>query len=347
MSGVIYLMRDKGELVAMSEHAYDTEDLLQGYLADHPDLLAGDQINNVEPRRWLLISREMGLPSEEGGGDRWSADHLFLDQDAIPTIVEVKRSTDNCARREVVAQMLDYAANGVMYWPLDRLRATFEANCQTRGHDPEATLLESLDLRIDTEEFWQRAITNLQAGKVRLIFVADTIPAELRRIVEFLNEQMNPAEVFAVEVKQHVADDLVAFVPRLIGQTAQAQRTKSVGVRTSRKWNETLFFEELQTQSPEAVDPARAILDWAKGHMPSIYWGRGKIYGTFIPGLRHKGRWHQVVGISTDGSIEVQFQYMKRKPPFDEESKRRELLKLLNDIPGIDVPADTVTGRRP
>jgi hypothetical protein len=28
------------------------------------------------------------------GGGRWSVDHLFLDQDAVPTIVEVKRSTD-------------------------------------------------------------------------------------------------------------------------------------------------------------------------------------------------------------------------------------------------------------
>lgn len=92
-------MKSDNALVEMRECAYDTEELLQGYLADHPDLLAGDQIDEAEPRRWLLISREMRLPSEEGGSDRWSADHLFLDQDAIPTIVEVKRSTDTRARR--------------------------------------------------------------------------------------------------------------------------------------------------------------------------------------------------------------------------------------------------------
>jgi len=55
----------------------------------------------------------MGVPSIDGGGDRWSADHLFLDQDAIPTFVEVKRSTDTRIRREVVGQMLDYAANAI------------------------------------------------------------------------------------------------------------------------------------------------------------------------------------------------------------------------------------------
>jgi hypothetical protein len=43
VGGVIYLMRKNGErLIEMNEHGYDTEDLLQGYLADHPDLLAGD-----------------------------------------------------------------------------------------------------------------------------------------------------------------------------------------------------------------------------------------------------------------------------------------------------------------
>ena len=39
-----------------------------------------------------------------------------------------------------------------------------------------------------------------------MIFLADTIPPELKRIVEFLNEQMDPAEAFAVEVKQYVGD---------------------------------------------------------------------------------------------------------------------------------------------
>ena len=45
--------------------------------------------------------------------------------------------------------------------------------------------------------------TNLQAGKIRLIFVADVIPSELRRIVEFLNQQMDPGEVLAVEIRQY------------------------------------------------------------------------------------------------------------------------------------------------
>jgi hypothetical protein len=65
-------------------------------------LLSGRQIDADAPREWLLIGREQGLPSATGGPDQWSVDHLFVDQAGVPTIVEVKRSTDTRIRREVV-----------------------------------------------------------------------------------------------------------------------------------------------------------------------------------------------------------------------------------------------------
>lgn len=83
----------------------------------------------------------------------------------MPTIVEVKRSTDTRIRREVIGQMLDYAANGVVYWSVDRLRAEFET--KPESEQAISYLLEDPDA--DPEEFWQKVKTNLQAGKVRLI----------------------------------------------------------------------------------------------------------------------------------------------------------------------------------
>ncbi len=227
MGDGIYLIRDGKQLIEMSEQNYESEDLLQGLIAQYPNLLAGDQMNSIQPRRWLLISRERGLPSEEGGGYRWAVDHLFLDQDAIPTIVEVKRSSDTRIRREVVGQMLDYAANAVVYWPVEAIRAEFEA----RHNNPQRVIADFLgDSDLDELGFWQQTKTNLQAGKVRLVFVADEIPTELRRVVEFLNQQMDPTEVLAVEVKQYVGDgDVKALVPRVIGQTAEAERRKGGG----------------------------------------------------------------------------------------------------------------------
>ncbi len=69
------------------ERPYDSEDVLQELLARYPNLLAGEQIDADVPRRWLLITREAGVPSEDIEG-RWSTDHQFLDQDAILTLVE-------------------------------------------------------------------------------------------------------------------------------------------------------------------------------------------------------------------------------------------------------------------
>ena len=70
MPGRIYLLDEQSGLVAMDESAYDSENLLQQMLADHPDLLAGEQIDSVAPRRWLLVSREMAIPGEEAGSGK-------------------------------------------------------------------------------------------------------------------------------------------------------------------------------------------------------------------------------------------------------------------------------------
>lgn len=98
MGGGVFL-KHGDDLIEMVEQPYALEADLQALIERHPNLLAGDQVNPDTPRRWLLLSREAGLPSEEGGVNRWSVDHLLLDQDAIPTIVEVKRSSNTEIRR--------------------------------------------------------------------------------------------------------------------------------------------------------------------------------------------------------------------------------------------------------
>ena len=75
-----------------------------------------------------------------------------------------------------------------------------------------------------------------------MVFVADEIPLELASVVEFLNVQMDPADVLAVEVKQFANESVQTLVPRLIGLTAEAQNKKGPA---SRQWNEESFFEEL------------------------------------------------------------------------------------------------------
>lgn len=98
--------------------------------------------------------------------------------------------------------MLDYAANGVAYWPIEQIVSARKATAEQAGEDPEASLAGFLD-GTDPEASWRQVEANLRSGRIRMVFAADAIPKELRRIVEFLNEQMKPAEVLALEVEQY------------------------------------------------------------------------------------------------------------------------------------------------
>jgi hypothetical protein len=274
---IFLVSKDKRDLIPMQETSYATEDELQAYLARHPDLLPGDQINPESPRRWLLVAREMGVPGDEVGGDRWSLDHLFLDQDGIPTFVECKRAADTRSRREVVAQMLDYAANGIMYWPIDRLRqaATETANSQGKALDEEILALiaaEASDFAEETaiEDFWSQVETNLRGGKVRLVFVADELPRELRRLVEFMNEKMADVEVLGVSIKQYQGHDLDALVPRVIGVT-EASRDKKAS--TSARKLPLSRADLLAAVSPPVAGFLDTVLDLARARGHTISWG--------------------------------------------------------------------------
>lgn len=262
MSGGIFVL-DGTELVAMHEQPYDSEDLLQALLADYPDLLAGGDDVAGSARRWLLVKREVGIPDTETGGSRWSLDHLFLDQEAVPTLVEVKRSDDTRIRREVVGQMLDYAANGVVYWPAERLRSDFENRCAKNGQEPEDVFRAGLGDELDPERFWDDVEQNLRSGRVRLIFVSDRIPSELRRVIEFLNERMSPTEVLGIEIKQYVGGgNLKTLVPRIVGQTEEA-RIQKVGGGQSPSVDVTWDYYE-QRLSPERLAVVSTIFEQMK-----------------------------------------------------------------------------------
>src|SRR5690606_11464226 len=138
---------------------------------------------------------EQGVPIVEGGGTYFSLDHLFVDQDGVPTLVEVKRRSDTRNRREIVAQMLDYASNGLAFWTIDDLQHNFAGTCRADDRDPETVLLEFLGTGGDVTGFWQLIEENIRTERIRMIFVADEISPELRRIISFLNRQMRTSEM--------------------------------------------------------------------------------------------------------------------------------------------------------
>ena len=243
----VFLLQGEDSLVPMEPASFAKEDDFQRLLSRFPELLVGDQINPQNPRRWLLVRRELAISTGEIGASQWSIDHVFLDQEGIPTLVEIKRQTDTRLRREVVGQMLDYAANCLTYWSVETLQSSLERTCSEAdpSGDVETALNELTGPDISVEEFWQLVKTNLQAKRIRLLFVADVIPIELRRIVEFLNEQMDPAEVLAVELRQFESKNLKVLVPTVYGQTQEAASKRGGG--GGKRWDDVSVFEKLKT----------------------------------------------------------------------------------------------------
>lgn len=258
----VYLQGDGG-YVKMTETKFGKEDELQALLEHHVELLAGDEMNEASPRRFALVRREAGVPDEVGAADRWSIDHLFIDQDSVPTLVECKRKDNPELRRKVVAQMFDYAANMPVYWDAGRLRAEFEGTCERAAVEPTARLAELLDTPDpDADSFWAQAETNLRAGRLRLLFVADGIPPELRRIIEFLNEQMRETEVLGVDVGRYVAasgeSGPQVIVSSIVGNTQKASDAKgsSSGTKTN--------YEDAKADAgPEFAQAEELFDEWA------------------------------------------------------------------------------------
>jgi hypothetical protein len=246
---------------------------LQALLADNPAVLGGERLG-VEPLRFLLVTREAGVPDAEDAGNRWALDHIFVDQHATPTLVEVKRAADTRIRREVVGQMLDYAANTQRYWPLDQLRrlterrygeqGAAEAVCELVGNGSAQHADDVVD------NFWQRVGQRLRAGEVRLVFVADEIPPELRRVIEFLNEQMPRVHVVGLELAQYGDGNLRVLVPKAVGVTEAARADKSQAGATGPRATEATFLAECG--EPAASFFADVLAEAAR-HEVFVYWG--------------------------------------------------------------------------
>ena len=267
----IYTSTIEGNLEALEETPFSTEDELQALIAEHPELLDGEQIRPGDARRWILITREKGIAASSGEGARWAVDHLIVDQDAVPTLAEVKRGTNPEIRRAIVGQMLEYAAHASETWTADELRSAFEAQTRARGLDPDdelAALLQGGE-EPEVDGFWEEVSTNLAAKRLRLLFVADAIPDPLARVVAFLNAQMPGIEVLAVEIKRFQGESAQTLVPRVIGRTSASPG------RSAPKLTRVSFLEGFASEEVRGV--ADRLLEAAEQSGGYVYYGTGGV----------------------------------------------------------------------
>jgi hypothetical protein len=330
----IYTVDPSGELTAMRPSEPRSEDFMQQLVARHPDLISdGDG-------ELLLIRRELPVADSEDGGGRWSLDHLFVTKSGVPVLVELKRAVDTRLRREVVGQMLDYAANSTAFWQAGRIAKSFAAAMEKEGRDPELELASFLEAGTDPEKFWEQVDANFSAGRIKMVFVADTIPRELARIVEFLNEQMR-ADVRAIELSWFESESgVTALTPRVIGESERAQASKSSrsdlpGIGKD-EWIETHLrsFGEDVIQAAHRFDE---MVTAAGGHA-EVTKAQGSIIAVFD--LPSGPMYPMTFTRYGKGSVQLCLSYLASRKAFAEEEVRRLLLERLTAIVG---PLTTAT----
>jgi hypothetical protein len=323
---------------------------LQNLLHKNLDLIPGDQIDPENPRRWLLVKREMIVEDPGTAEARWSLDFLIVDQDGIPTLIECKRFRDTRARREVIGQMFDYAANASFYLSRDTLLQYLEERARERGIYIDA-LVASVEPSgsVSLEGFLEMIENNINQGQLRLVFFMEQSCPERRSIVAFLNNQMERTEVCLVEAKQFQNGDVRVVVPTLWGYTEQARRVKkTVTVQNSgarRVWNVESFREDvLRRLDPTAAGQVLGFYEFCK-KLPNaeLKWGSGKDRGSFSLAHRSTSQ-RSLVTVLSDGELWLNFNWLNQT-----ESARRlrdSLLRHLSSIPLLAVNDQNTDERR-
>ncbi|WP_206110903.1 hypothetical protein [Rhizobium daejeonense] len=327
MQGLIYTVNPDGTLQRMAPSAPESEDRMQSLVAKYPELISdGDG-------ELLLIKREQTILDSEQGAGRWSVDHLFVTRTAVPVLVELKRAVDPRLRREVIGQMLEYAANATAYWQPGKIADSFAMTASQEGADPDKTLADFIGEQ-DPASFWSQVDANFRAGQVKLVFVADEVSRELARIVEFLNDQMR-ADVRAVELRWYTsALGHITLSPRIIGETertASAKRlSQSPGPIATTEWLETHIrplgpdFERGAFQFLKAIDKWRARAEISNTHA-SLY---------VIATDSNERPIYPLHLWATKGEVSFSLKWLFNKPAFADEGIRRELYDQLVEIVG-------------
>lgn len=257
LSGAKLYCLNGGHISPANEALYQTEADLQRLIAENPRLLLRSPDDSE--RTLYLIQQELPLQDTQDGPFAYSLDHLFIDQDGVPVLVEVKRSTDTRIRREVAGQMLDYAARLRMR-DVSKLRA---AASPTQGIP---------------ETLWPAVEGNLKAERMKLIFAADDIPDSLTVLIDFLDRNMAGIEVYGVEIKQYKTADGSALVSSsIVG--GGASREKSIA-RPRALWDVESMDAELERYgNPTLIPVVSSLRSFAEKIGLQLDYGCGTKHG--------------------------------------------------------------------
>ena len=203
--------------------SYD-ESWLQELIDDHPRVLPtmqfGEDYTNL-----VSIAREVKVSSGENTG---YIDNLLISQSGHLVIVETKLFRNQEARREVVAQILDYAKD-VRRWDMEKL----DAIAADYYYKKEGQAFRVVDLMYragylttaDEASFIDNVNCNLADSSFLLAIVGDGIRSGVEQIADFLKDNSASSVCMAlIELEMYQHGDGIIVIPNTLVKTAVVER---------------------------------------------------------------------------------------------------------------------------
>jgi hypothetical protein len=201
------------------DDAFHDEDWVQRLLFENPNLIPFEE---MEPafKGSVPVAREV----ESGAGP---VDILCVNADGLLTVVETKLWRNPQSRREVVSQLIDYAA-ALAKKTYDEL-ANAVRGATGAASDPLLDRLRAAGHTVDAPRFHDAVSRNLRRGRFLLMAIGDGIQEGVETMADFLQGQ--PHLGFALRLVEMalfrtVADenDELFVQPRVVARTREVVR---------------------------------------------------------------------------------------------------------------------------
>jgi hypothetical protein len=163
---------DRGEI----QH---DEGWLQKLIFRFPQLLP---VHEIEPGFSRIVPVCLELPTPAG-----TVDNLYVTENGDLIIAECKLWRNPEARREVVAQLIDYA-HGMSSWTYADLEDAVRRSSSVDKSEPPTSLYELIEEagEIDEADFVDAVSRNLRLGRMLLLIVGDGIREGVESLSSFL-----------------------------------------------------------------------------------------------------------------------------------------------------------------
>ena len=331
------LIRDDTGLRELTEEDYADEVELQQFLKEHADLMPLEDIDLSAPRL-LCIGWEVGLASG-------AEDILYIDSNGMLTVVETKLRKNSESRREVVGQILEYAAQ-MSTWTSGDVERQAEKFFGSE-HSPKTyrrfSLRQAMESHVQSDEaeefdydlFLEQVQEHIDTGSFRLVIAIDEPPVPLLKTVEFVNRFSRHFELYLVQLKRFndAETGTDVFVPAIFGRVSPAP---SGPARRSRLWDYSSFFEELEKRDEETKTYVLKAYEKFNEWTDEELWGSGTTYGSFNLVIRDGDLRVNLAAITTSGILYVNFGELTSKVP---EEVIEALKADLESIDGVSMPA--------